>query len=64
MTFTDINGDRVFVNPNRIDSMKECQPGPDKDDQRTAVRILVYQATYVTYDSFESLTGQIQANKR
>lgn len=64
MQFVDIDGNRVYVNPNRIDSMKECAVGPDPDDLKTAVRIHVYSATYTTYESFDSLTGQITANRK
>lgn len=59
MTFKTTEGERVWVNPRRVDSMKETV---DAQGEKV-VRIRAYGDTYVVTDDFDDLAERLEKSK-
>lgn len=60
MRFTTREDGQVWVNPSRIDSMKETVDA----DGRKVVRLRVYGDTFIACESFDELASLLDAERR
>lgn len=63
MRLTDVDGKRWWINPMRVDSVKEAIVGDGQGNQVPGVVVTTPNRSLSTYDDFETLTRQLDKER-